>query len=99
MSVGAPRYARPKYGEVVPHTSPHSGDYARILPFFSTRVAPNVVETKLCPPALRVEGIERAELVERVIHARVPLVVVNAPAGYGKTTLLAQCATASDQPV
>lgn len=98
VTVGAPRYPRTKYGGFTPHTSPHSGDYVRSLSF-STRVAPSVVGTKLCPPALRLDRVDRAALVERVNQSSVPLVVVNAPAGYGKTTLLAQCATASEQPV
>jgi LuxR family maltose regulon positive regulatory protein len=53
-----------------------------------------VVPTKLGPPRLRERLIERPELVERLREGREhALTLVCAPAGYGKTTLLAQWAS------
>lgn len=44
-------------------------------------------------------GIRRTRLVERLVEsARLPLVVVTAPAGYGKTTLLRQWAAEDGRP-
>jgi LuxR family transcriptional regulator, maltose regulon positive regulatory protein len=52
-----------------------------------------LVESKLHPPPARPGIVDRIGLVERLLasHA-VPVVCVVAPAGYGKTTLLAQWA-------
>jgi LuxR family maltose regulon positive regulatory protein len=49
------------------------------------------VDTKLRPPRLREDVIARARLVDVLHHATgsVPLTLISAPAGYGKTTLLA----------
>ena len=53
------------------------------------------VETKLHAPRVRAEWVERCGLVHDLDDAQVKLVLVEAPAGYGKTTLLAQwCAQA-----
>lgn len=61
---------------------------------------PQVLETKLDPPAAAPSSaVSRAELVARVLEARAPVVVISAPAGYGKTTLLGQCAASAGQPV
>jgi LuxR family maltose regulon positive regulatory protein len=50
-----------------------------------------VVPTKLRPPGLRDGLIARAALIERLREGRnQTLTLVSAPAGYGKTTLLAQ---------
>ncbi|HET6691109.1 MAG TPA: hypothetical protein VFG74_09605, partial [Miltoncostaeaceae bacterium] len=47
------------------------------------------------PPGIRAGDVVRAGLVERLVAASdVPLVVVEAPAGYGKTTLLSHWADA-----
>jgi LuxR family transcriptional regulator, maltose regulon positive regulatory protein len=52
-----------------------------------------IVESKLFRPFLWDGLVQRAELVSSLERSRaVPLVVVRAPAGYGKTTLLAQWA-------
>ena len=53
--------------------------------------APSVVTTKLRPPRLRPGLIERRALLERLRDGRSrKLTLVCAPAGYGKSTLLAQ---------
>jgi LuxR family transcriptional regulator, maltose regulon positive regulatory protein len=52
-----------------------------------------LVESKLHPPPARPGIVARTGLVERLLAAdTVPVVCVVAPAGYGKTTLLAQWA-------
>jgi LuxR family maltose regulon positive regulatory protein len=49
------------------------------------------IETKFQAPGLRQAWVERPELVQRLIAAAAAkLVLVNAPAGFGKTTLVAQ---------
>ena len=58
-----------------------------------------VLETKLHPPPSRRGVIERAGLLRRLLEADASLVVVGAPAGYGKTMLLAQYAGVADRPV
>ena len=57
--------------------------------------APYVVPTKLRPPNVRSGLLQRPDLVERLRGGRErTLTLVCAPAGYGKTTLLAQWAAA-----
>jgi len=49
------------------------------------------VETKLHPPAARAEWVPRDALVQRLVTAgAAKLVLVGAPAGFGKTSLVAQ---------
>ncbi|NCC30411.1 MAG: hypothetical protein EOM24_00120, partial [Chloroflexia bacterium] len=56
----------------------------------SRPVALMVAPNKLRPPLVRVRSIERPQLHQRLDAAReVPLTIIAAPAGYGKTTLLA----------
>ena len=49
-----------------------------------------LIETKLHPPAARKEWVERPELVKYLDDAAVKLILVAAPPGFGKTTLVAQ---------
>jgi LuxR family maltose regulon positive regulatory protein len=49
-------------------------------------------------PEIRAASIVRTGLVNRLRASGAPLVVVRAPAGYGKTTLLAQWATRDVRP-
>src|SRR5215213_9307804 len=49
-------------------------------------------ESKLHPAPSRPGIVVRAALVDRLVGARHPVVAVTAPAGYGKTTVLAQLA-------
>jgi LuxR family maltose regulon positive regulatory protein len=59
-----------------------------------------LVESKLHPPPARPGIVPRALLVERLLASdTVPVVGVGAPAGYGKTTLLAQWAEREPRPV
>lgn len=48
------------------------------------------LEPKLHPPPLRREWVERRELIRHLDMSAARLVLIDAPAGYGKTTLLAQ---------
>lgn len=49
-----------------------------------------VLRSKLTPPPLRAGIIDRPVLVDRLVAARnVPVVLISAPAGYGKSSLLA----------
>jgi LuxR family transcriptional regulator, maltose regulon positive regulatory protein len=48
------------------------------------------IETKLHAPGPREEWAERAGLIEDLIGATAKLILVDAPAGFGKTTLVAQ---------
>jgi LuxR family maltose regulon positive regulatory protein len=57
-----------------------------------------VLETKLHPPPSRPGLVERAGLLRRLRDAEAAVVVVGAPAGYGKTILLAQYAAVADRP-
>lgn len=59
-----------------------------------------LVESRLWIPSARPGLVPRAGLVERLSASRdTSIVAVAAPAGYGKTTLLAQWAEAEDRPV
>jgi hypothetical protein len=65
------------------------------------RVVPSgVIETKLIPPPLRRGTVGRGELLDRLTGAETSSVVgVFAPAGCGKTTLLAQLLARERRPV
>ncbi len=59
-----------------------------------------VLETKLEPPLERAGLVRRTALLARLAAARsVATVLVRAPAGYGKTSLLAQWAGLDERPV
>src|SRR5215467_1816197 len=48
------------------------------------------LETKLYPPVLRKEWVERQDLIAQLSDSTAKLILVDAPAGFGKTTLVAQ---------
>jgi LuxR family transcriptional regulator, maltose regulon positive regulatory protein len=63
-------------------------------------VPAGVIETKLVPPPVRPGTVARGELLDRLIGATASSVVaIFAPAGYGKTTLLAQSIAREQRPV
>jgi LuxR family maltose regulon positive regulatory protein len=63
------------------------------------RLPVEVLESKLYTPMIRPGVVPRPELISRLRAARgVPTIALNAPAGYGKTTLLALWAKADDRP-
>ena len=58
------------------------------------------LSTKLIIPPLRSKLIIRADLVERInTHLDRNLILVSAPAGFGKTTLISEWANTSNKPV
>ncbi len=57
-----------------------------------------VLETKLHPPPARPGLVERVGLLHRLVGSEASVVVVSAPAGYGKSVLLAQYAAVVDRP-
>jgi LuxR family maltose regulon positive regulatory protein len=61
------------------------------VPVPASSVRPDVpMETKLHAPAVRKEWVERPELTGYLARTSTKLVLVCAPAGFGKTTLVAQ---------
>ena len=59
----------------------------------------DVIESKLIVPPLRPEAVSRTALVNRLRAAGAdPIVLLVAPAGYGKTTLLSQWAARDPRP-
>jgi LuxR family maltose regulon positive regulatory protein len=54
--------------------------------------------SRLRPPRAHVGLVVRETLIERLRETRAPLILVSAPAGYGKTTLLAQWAERDGRP-
>jgi LuxR family maltose regulon positive regulatory protein len=62
-------------------------------------IAPfELLEAKLCIPTARPGSVPRVPLVNRLRASRTTLVTVLAPAGYGKTTVLAQWADRDERP-
>jgi LuxR family transcriptional regulator, maltose regulon positive regulatory protein len=58
----------------------------------------DLVEVKLGPPLIRQGTVAKADVIARLSAASVPLATVTAPAGYGKTTMLARWAEVDPRP-
>jgi LuxR family maltose regulon positive regulatory protein len=58
----------------------------------------DLAEVKLAPPSTRPGTVAKAGVIEGLCASREPLVTVIAPAGYGKTTILARWAEADPRP-
>ena len=58
----------------------------------------DLAEVKLAAPLVRPGTVAKADVIARLCTSTVPLVTVVAPAGYGKTTLLARWAEADPRP-
>jgi len=58
-----------------------------------------LIDAKLSAPQLRAGSVSRAELIERARRSDCRVVGVTAPAGYGKSTLLAEWAHTEDRRV
>ena len=53
-----------------------------------------LIQTKLRPPYIRAARVSRPRLENLIAQGlRSPLTLITAPAGFGKTTLAASCAT------
>ena len=62
-----------------------------------TEVPLDLSEAKLAAPPTRLGTVAKADVIERLRVASVPFATVVAPAGYGKTTLLAEWAEADSR--
>jgi len=51
-----------------------------------------LIEAKLAPSAVRLDTVAKTELIDRLCTSKARAVSVVAPAGFGKTTLLAHLA-------
>ena len=58
----------------------------------------DLVEAKLGAPSIRPGTVAKQDVIARLRASRVPFATVIAPAGYGKTTLLARWAEADPRP-
>ena len=58
-----------------------------------------LVDAKLSVPLPRPGVVPRSQVIERARASGCQVVGISAPAGYGKTTLLAEWALAEDRPV
>ena len=58
-----------------------------------------LLDAKFSPPPPRPGLASRRALVERAVDSGARVVAVTAPAGYGKTTLLAEWASTDERPV
>ena len=71
------------------------------MPEGETRTSPPLLETKLFIPRWRAGSVSRPRLLERLERgAESKLTLVSAPAGFGKTTLLAEwiASSSADEP-
>ncbi len=58
-----------------------------------------MLDLKTSPPTLRSGLVERDAVLSKLEDATSPVIIVEAPSGFGKTTVLAQFAARSDRPV
>lgn len=65
----------------------------------AARFSPALASMKGAPPPTRPGSLRREGLLERIRNSAAPVVAVSAPAGFGKTTLLAQYAEGARRPV
>lgn len=72
---------------------------SRAAPLDDVELDRLLVETKLAIPVARPGFVSRSDLIERARTSGRRVVTVTAPAGYGKSTLLAQWAAAETRPV
>ena len=64
----------------------------------ATEMPFDLVEAKLAAPLIRPGTVAKADVIARLCSASVPFATVVAPAGYGKTTLLARWSEADPRP-
>jgi LuxR family maltose regulon positive regulatory protein len=74
--------------------------FARFCPANAMPKTDALIHTKLYPPYIRLELVSRPRLLDQVAQGlRSPLTLVTAPAGFGKTTLVASSLAACGMPV
>jgi len=90
-AAGRPHPDRPRPPGVRPEAGAHP-DRAQPDDMRTDAVpaGPVPLETKLQPPRIRGEWLDRDELTARLAGTPAKLILVGAPAGFGKTTLVAQ---------
>lgn len=71
----------------------------RVRQVGSTGLDERLLDTKLAIPAERAGLVSRADLVQRARESSCRVVAITAPAGYGKSSFLAQWAAVEDRPV
>src|SRR5688500_3731165 len=64
----------------------------------ATEVPFDLVEVKLAAPLIRPATVAKENVIEQLRTSRLPFASIVAPAGYGKTTLLARWAEADSRP-
>jgi LuxR family transcriptional regulator, maltose regulon positive regulatory protein len=64
----------------------------------ATEIPFDLAEVKLAPPVARPGTVAKADVIARLCTAGVPFATIVAPAGYGKTTLLARWAESDSRP-
>jgi LuxR family maltose regulon positive regulatory protein len=65
----------------------------------AARAVDPFLEAKLHPPSVRADWVDRARLLRQLEAAtRCPITLIAAPAGYGKTTLVAQWLASAREP-
>src|SRR3954449_2920793 len=71
---------------ITPRRAPADSPMASVIPLWTA----TATRTRR-PPRLRTGALQRERLVRRLVHAiDVPMILLVAPAGYGKSTLLVQ---------
>ena len=58
----------------------------------------DLIEAKLAPPAIRPVTVVKTDVIGPLCASSLPFATVIAPAGFGKTTLLARWAEADPRP-
>ena len=66
---------------------------------FAAAVGRSLFDAKISVPRARPGAVSRGSLIRTARTSQRPVVAVTAPAGYGKSTLLAEWAQAEDRPV
>jgi LuxR family transcriptional regulator, maltose regulon positive regulatory protein len=83
----------------MPTREVESGGFVRASPFGAAVERRRIVASKLSAPQMRRGIVDRPVLIDGLMSAtHVPVVLVSAPAGYGKTTLLALWAERDERP-
>lgn len=83
----------------LPAKEPPTMSEARTAPCDDLPLVEVLMNVKTRARSVRPQDVSRAPLIESCRSSRAPIVVVTAPAGYGKSTLLAEWAATEDRQV